>query len=230
MLGKYCELSGKLLTACRILDREGVLDELGHFSVRLPDNPDCLLMNGKVSPGQAGEADLIILDREGRKLAGERDAPKEIPLHLRLYRKNPAVQAVLHTHSPAVLGVSVLGHCLRALENLGATVFGQQAPLFEEYGLVDNDAMGDRIADAMGDVQAIVLKGHGDIVVGESIEEACVFAVWAEKAARLQLQVLSAGEPHWMPEAEVAKVRRQVRDGRAVIRSWNYFNWKWENR
>ena len=61
------ELKEKLITACQILDREGIMDELGHFSVRCPEKGG-VLINGKVSPGQATEKDIVLLDLDGNKL------------------------------------------------------------------------------------------------------------------------------------------------------------------
>ncbi|MCF8094421.1 MAG: class II aldolase/adducin family protein [Desulfobacteraceae bacterium] len=212
-----------LLTACRILDRENILDELGHVSARLPGSDDKILMNGKTSPGCAGESDLVVIDMQGRKIQGENEPVNETPLHLSIYRSRPEIGAIVHSHSPAILGLSVSGHTLRALDNLGAMVFGGQAPFFEEYGLVDNYDMGHRIVEKMNGENIIVLKGHGNIVAGRSIEECCVHAIWAEKAAKLQYQALTIGQPCWMLGRDVAKVRRQVNEGKAFIRSWNYY-------
>ena len=75
-MSAHAELKQKLVTACRILDAEGIMDELGHFSVRTPDGN--ILMNGKVSPGQATEGDMVLLDLEGNKVEGSVEAAKEI--------------------------------------------------------------------------------------------------------------------------------------------------------
>ena len=69
------ELKETLITACRILDREGMMDELGHFSVRCPEKGG-VFINGKVSPGQATEEDIILLDLEGNKLEGDLEAAR----------------------------------------------------------------------------------------------------------------------------------------------------------
>lgn len=219
------ELKQKLVTACRILDKEKIMDELGHFSVRLPDKHR-VLMNGRISPGQAREESLIILDLDGKKIEGELEPPSEIPLHLALYKKREDVMAVAHTHSPTIVTLSITGVKLRAVDNLGATIFGSEVPLYEEYGLVDTFDMGQRIADAMGSHNMIVLKGHGNIVTGKSIEDSCVLAIWAEKSARLQYQAMLIGEPHWYPEKEIGKIQRQVSGGKAYERAWNYYLWK----
>ena len=228
MITSYSELITDLLTACRILDHEGIMDELGHFSVRVPGK-DLVLINGKISPGQATEADIILLDLEGNQLDGRLEAAKEIPLHLSVYQRRPDVMAVAHTHSPTIVALSASGIRLRAMDNLGATAFGKEAPMFEEYGLVDNFDMGHRIVDALGSSGIVVLKGHGDLVTGGSIEETCISAIWAEKAASLQAQAMMLGEPHWLPEAEAERVRDQVIAGKAYLRAWNYFRWRLTN-
>ena len=102
------ELKKKLIIACQILDREGIMDELGHFSVRCPEKGG-VLMNGKVSPGQATEKDLVLLDLDGNKLEGDLEPASESPLHLAVYQKRPDVMAIAHTHSPMVVTLSIAG-------------------------------------------------------------------------------------------------------------------------
>jgi HCOMODA/2-hydroxy-3-carboxy-muconic semialdehyde decarboxylase len=218
-------LKTDIVTACQILEREGILDELGHFSARVPGQ-DRVWMNGKISPGRVTPEDLILLDLEGNKLAGRLPPAKEIPLHLAVYRRRPDVTALAHTHSPTVVALSISGRTLRAVDNLGATTFGAEAPIFGELGLVDNFEMGLRMADALGPAPVLVLKGHGNIVVGHSIPEACVGAIWTEKAARLQYQASLLGTPEYFPADEVAVVRKQVVEGKAFERAWDYYVWR----
>jgi hypothetical protein len=52
-MGAISELKEKLITACRILDKEDIMDELGHFSVRCPEKSG-ILMNGKVHSAGPG--------------------------------------------------------------------------------------------------------------------------------------------------------------------------------
>ena len=219
------ELKQKVVQACRILDEQGIMDELGHFSARLPTE-NLVLMNGKVSPGQATEDDIVILDLQGKKVDGRIEPAKEIPLHLSVYQKRGDVMAIAHTHSPMIVALSIAGVQLKGMDNLGATVFGAGAPLFEECGLVDTFGMGYRIVQTMGSSNMVVLKGHGNIVMGGSVEECCVSAVWAEKAARLLHWAIQVGKPQGYSEEEVRKVREQVIGGKAYQRAWNYYRWK----
>jgi ribulose-5-phosphate 4-epimerase/fuculose-1-phosphate aldolase len=114
-------------------------------------------MNGKISPGQTTEDDIVLLDLHGNKIRGRLDPAKEIRLHLAVYQRRPDVMAVAHTHSPTIVALSVAGIKLQAVDNLGATTFGESVLILEEYGLVDTFEMGHRIVDAMGLLKMIVL-------------------------------------------------------------------------
>jgi len=219
------ELKETLITACHILDEQGMMDELGHFSVRCPEKGG-VLINGKVSPGQATEDDIVLLDLEGNKLEGEREAASESPLHLAVYQRRPDVMAVAHTHSPMTVTLSIAGVALRPVENQGASVFGPSVPVFEHYGLINSFELAHCVADALGDQNLCVLKSHGNIVVGGSVEEVCVWTMWAEKAARYQYQAMLLGEPQWYPEIEIDKMVKQQLEGKGHIRTWNYYKWK----
>jgi ribulose-5-phosphate 4-epimerase/fuculose-1-phosphate aldolase len=223
------ELIETLVKGCRILDAEGIMDELGHLSVRSPEG-NTVLMNGKVSPGQVTPDDIVHLDLNGNKIEGKSEPAKEIPLHLAVYQRRPDVMAVAHTHSPAIVALSIAGVKLQAVDNLGATTFGEAAPLFEEYGLVDTFDMGYRITDMMGSNNVIVLKGHGNLVSGPSIKDACVSAIWAEKSAILQYQSMAVGKPQWYPKKEISKIQEQVSVGKGRDRAWNYYRWRLERR
>jgi ribulose-5-phosphate 4-epimerase/fuculose-1-phosphate aldolase len=218
-------IKADLLTACRILDQQGIMDELGHFSARLPEK-DRVLINGKVSPGQAREEDLVIVDLEGNVIEGTLEPASETPMHLSVFKKRPDVMAVAHTHSPFIILLGTLGIGLRALDNLGASIVTDETPIFDEYGLIDSFAAADRAADVLGGRTVVMLKGHGSLVVGRTIAEACISNIWAEKAARLQYQALLAREPDWYPAADMAKMSRQMAEGKGYLRSWNYYRWK----
>jgi ribulose-5-phosphate 4-epimerase/fuculose-1-phosphate aldolase len=224
-MGAISDLKEVLITACRILDSERVMDELGHFSVRCPEGRG-VYINGKVSPGQATEKDIILLDLDGKKLEGEIEAASESPLHLALYRRRPDIVAIAHTHSPMVVTLSIAGVQMRAVENQGASIIGRSAPVYEKYGLVDSFELGYEVADIMGSHNFCMLKSHGNIVAGESIEEVCVKAIWAEKSARYQYEAMLLGEPHWYPEGELDRIRQQQIKGKGHVRTWNYYKWK----
>jgi len=154
------ELKRQVVKACKILDNEKITDELGHFSTRIPDT-NYILINGKVSPGRATQEDIITVDMDGNKVDGSLEAASETPLHLSIYKKRPDVLAVAHTHSPMVVVLSTLGIKLRPLYNTGASVFSDELPMYEKYGLIDSPEGGDGVAIVLAHHSAVMLKGHG---------------------------------------------------------------------
>ena len=128
------ELRQKVVQACRILDEQGIMDELGHFSARLPKE-NLVLMNGKVSPGQATDDDIVMLDLQGNKIDGRIEPAKETPLHLSVYQKRGDVMAIAHTHSPMIVALSIAGIQMRGMDNLGATVFEPVPPCLRSADL-----------------------------------------------------------------------------------------------
>jgi ribulose-5-phosphate 4-epimerase/fuculose-1-phosphate aldolase len=134
--------------------------------------------------------------------------------------------AIAHTHSPMVVTLSIAGDPLRTVENQGAIIIGSGVPVFEKYGLVDSFELGYEVAEVMGSHNFCVLKSHGNLVAGGSIEEVCVHAIWAEKSAGYQYQAMLLGEPHWYPEEEIEKMIQQQLKGKGHVRTWNYYKWK----
>jgi len=74
--------------------------------------------------------------------------------------------AIAHTHSPMVIILSTLGIGLRPLHNAGASVFSEEIPIYEKYGLINSAETGDEVADLLAHHPSVMLKGHGNVVVG----------------------------------------------------------------
>jgi len=218
------ETKEKLVTACRILDKLNVLDDLGHFSVRCGDGNQ-ILMNPAIAPGQVTIDDLILIGLDGARIEGEKRAERETLLHLAVYQKRPDVMAIVHAHSPMVITLSIAGIKLKAVENMGAIIFPSEVPMFEKYGLVVDMDQAYEVAETMGMNNIVVLRGHGNIVAGASIEEACVIAYYTERCARFQYQAVLIGGAFAFPERDRKKMRKDFANGNAIKRSWNYFEW-----
>src|SRR5512143_567100 len=120
-----------LVTASHILANEGVLDGLGHVSVRHPDNPQHYLMSRSLAPALVAASDIMeydldsnALDRQGRALFLERF------IHGETYKARPDVMAVIHSHSPAVIPFSISQTPLQPVFN-GAAFLAPSAPVFD---------------------------------------------------------------------------------------------------
>ena len=215
-----------LVSAYRILANEGVLDSFGHVSVRHPAAPDRYLMSRALAPGAVTADDIMELDLDGNPVeARGRKVYMERFIHGETYRARPEVNAVVHSHSPAVIPFSVTQVPLRAIFHNGSFL-GDGVPVFEireaagenNTMLVDTPALGAALARSLGSHPVVLMRGHGNTVVGPDLEVAVFRAVYTEVNARLQLQAAILGGPITFLNAYEA-AKPQVTD-----RPWAY--WK----
>jgi ribulose-5-phosphate 4-epimerase/fuculose-1-phosphate aldolase len=220
-----------LATAHRILAAEGVLDYLGHVSVRHPSNPNRYLMPRQVAPALVTAADIVefdldshAIDARGRALFSERY------IHGEIYKARRDVNAVVHSHSPTVVPFSISQVPLRAVHQAGAFL-GAGAPVFDTRGLdsrsasllVRNPALGKALAATLGEKPVALMRGHGDVVVGADLVVAVARAIGTEVNARMQLNAIQLGTPvtYFTPEEAAA-----MENPAAYARGWEL----WESR
>jgi ribulose-5-phosphate 4-epimerase/fuculose-1-phosphate aldolase len=213
----------ELVLANHILFDQGVVDAFGHVSVRHDRAPDRFLLARNMAPGRVTADDIVEFTLDGDPVnAGGREVYLERFIHGEVYRRRPDVVAVVHSHSHAIVPLSVVkGMRLRALFHMAGFV-GQGAPVFEirEAGgdgtdlLISNNALGRALAEHFDGHDIVLMRGHGSTVVGGSIRQAVYRAVYAELNARYQIEAMRLGEVTFLTEAEsracVANVEAQV--------------------
>jgi ribulose-5-phosphate 4-epimerase/fuculose-1-phosphate aldolase len=203
-----------LVAAYRVLANEGVLDSFGHVSMRHPSAPDRYLLSRSLAPGSVTLEDLMEFDLDSRPVDAQgRGIYLERFIHGEIYKARPDVMAVVHSHSPTVIPFSVTQVPLRAIFH-NASFLGDGAPVFEirraageqNNMLVDNGALGAALAQSLGAAPVGLMRGHGNVVVGPSLEVAVFRAVYTEVNARLQIQASILGGPvTYLNEYEAAK-------------------------
>jgi ribulose-5-phosphate 4-epimerase/fuculose-1-phosphate aldolase len=213
----------ELVLANHILFDQGVVDAFGHVSVRHDRAPDRFLLARNMAPGSVAADDIVEFTLDGDPVnAGGRKVYLERFIHGEIYRRRPDVVAVVHSHSHAIVPLSVVkGLRLRALFHMAGFV-GQGAPVFEirEAGgdgtdlLISNNALGRALAEHFDGHDIVLMRGHGSTVIGGSIRQAVYRAVYAELNARYQIEAMRLGEVTFLTEAEsracVANVEAQV--------------------
>ena len=213
------ELKEKLVTACHILDREGIADGYGHISVRVP-GADAFITIANVSPGCVTLERLIMQDFDGNYLGGAETPPNEWPIHACILKVRPDVQSVAHTHSKWSTIFSVLPIKLKPLHHYGKFLSADGPPVYEDVGLVRTVERGNALAAALGDSPAVLMRAHGDAVVGESIEQVVErttrFAMLGEWNHLASLH----GEPKYLSAEELEVYSA---DQRFPMRGWEYF-------
>ena len=219
-----------LVAANHILYHHGVVDGYGHVSFRHPAHPDTFFMAAAVSPGRVSATDLIELDLDGEQVAkGDRPVYSERFIHAEVYRARADVKAVVHSHSPAVIPFSVTDVALRPMIH-NAPFLHPDVPVFDtrhvpgaKSPLVNTQAVGKALAVTLANNNVVLMRGHGDTVVGPDIRETVSRAIYTEVNARLLLQTLSLGRPvNYLDADEAQEMIRAMDSGprHGVDRVW----------
>jgi L-fuculose-phosphate aldolase len=160
----------------------------GHLSGRLPGWERFWMKPAGIGLEEVHEEDLVLLDFEGRILAGQRPRHEEFPIHAEIMRTRPEVMAVVHTHPRHSVALSARGSELRPVGHEGSFFSPPGVPIFDQFtDLVRTREQGQAVAAALGECRAIFLRNHGIAVPGSSVAEACCAAIILERAAEVQL-------------------------------------------
>ena len=198
--GASLQLVDDLVVGNRILANEGVLDGLGHISVRHDQRPDRFLLSRDLAPALVTAADLMEYDLDGNPIdARGRQMYQERFIHTAIYKVRPDVRSVVHAHTPSVLPFADSSIPLRPMYHMAAFL-APGVPLYEirkvegSTGmLVNNARLGAALAQTLGDKAVALMRGHGVVVVGPSIPEAVSRGIFLDVNARVQLQAIALG-------------------------------------
>lgn len=205
-------LRAKLVDAGRVLGMEGHGDYVaGHISVRLPGEPGRFLMKpAGIGIEEMRPDNIITVDLEGRKTDGAMPRHNEVYIHSEVLRARDDVQCVIHSHPMHAVAFSSLGKPLAAVGNSGGYFADGRLPVFSETtDLIVSAERGRAVARCLGGNAALILRNHGIVATGGSIEEAVWTAIKLEKACQLQLLAESAGGPKLLAEGEDLMKKRQ---------------------
>ena len=219
----------ELVTANRILAREGVVDSFGHVSIRHPDRPDRYVLSRARAPECIEVEDLMEfaldgtpMDPAGRKPYAERY------IHGGVYESRPDVRAVVHHHSPSVIPFSVTPAPLSPVMHMCAGI-GTRVPTWDSrtrFGdtnlLVTNLEMARDLASVLGPRPAILMRGHGAVVAGASLREVVFNSIYLQLNADLQMKARALGDVTFLSEGEVAAVLR-TRGSFTFERAWEFW-------
>ena len=206
------ETREKLALACRILGNEGQDDlDLGHLSARVPGFTDRIYMKARgLCLSEIHEEDLVTLDFDYHKLEGKRSPHGELPIHIEIYRQRPDIRCIVHTHPLYATAFAATNQVLRPI-NCEAVLFAKPLPYFDATtDLIVKPEQGRALAEKLGDAKAILMKNHGIVVVGETIETATARAFLLEKTIKTLFVAKVFGEPQWTDDAEAAEKESHI--------------------
>jgi ribulose-5-phosphate 4-epimerase/fuculose-1-phosphate aldolase len=219
-----------LVIANRILAREEVVDAYGHISVRHPERADRFFLSGSRSPELVTLDDIIEYDLDCNPIGQcGRTQYTERPIHGAIYRARPDAISVVHNHAYEVIPFTVAhGIRLRPVLHTAAGL-GAEIPVWDirdRFGdtnlLVTTLAHGKDLADRLGSNSVALMRGHGSVVTGMSIQNAVHTAVYLKVNARLQTEALRmASDIVYLSGGEITEMQKSSASGH--IRAWEYW-------
>jgi ribulose-5-phosphate 4-epimerase/fuculose-1-phosphate aldolase len=182
--------------AFRVFARKGYTEgSAGHISLRDPINPDTFWINPLgVHYALLKASDMVQVDEQGNVIGGSRRAINAagFKIHSAIHKARPDVIAACHTHSIHGKAYSSFGKPLDML-NQDVCIFYKAHSVYDDFGgIVLEDEEGGKIAEALGNNKAVILRNHGLLTVGSTVDEAAYLFTLMERSCEAQLLIDAA--------------------------------------
>jgi ribulose-5-phosphate 4-epimerase/fuculose-1-phosphate aldolase len=226
-----------LVLANHILGQQGIFDGFGHVSVRHARNPNRYLLSRSLAPELVTADDIVELDLESKGLNdGGRAMYLERFIHGAIYKARPEVNAIVHSHSPALVPFSVSSVPLRPVSHTAGFIT-DGVPIFDirkASGITDmlvSDAdRASRLAATLGTQPAALMRGHGVVVVGTSLPIAVGRSIYLELNAKLQTQAIALGGTMTYLDPQEARRVMAAGENGGYLRAWDLWKKKAASR
>ena len=203
----------RLAASFRLFSRFG-FDEgvAGHITARDPELTDHFWVNAFGQHfGEISVSDLILVDHRGETVEGTGPVNRAaFAIHSQIHEARPDVIAAAHAHSIYGKSWASLGRLLDPITQ-DACAFYQDHSLFEEFrGIVYETTEGEQIARTLGTRKAVILRNHGLLTVGRTVDEAVWWFITMERSCQAQLMAEAAGKPILIDHESAALTRSQL--------------------
>lgn len=222
-MSELSELKTKLAMSSRMLFNSGLVDYSGHISVRIPGTDHLLILPHPVSRAMVAPDDMVVTDFDGKVLEGKYKAPSEVYMHARAYKARKDIQSVAHLHNHMVATLSMVDKPFYpASSNPGAFFGPGPLPKYMDPALIHTIEQGDAVAKALGNADALMLRGHGSLVVGQAIEWVFAACVDLEEAAGRFYQASLLGPVMVYSDDETQRTMKGRRKDSVVQKIWDH--------
>lgn len=184
----------------------------GHITVRDPELTDHFWVNPLAMPfSHIRVSDLLLVSHDGTVVEGDRAVnAAAFAIHSQVHLARPDAVGAAHSHSVHGKSLSALGELLEPITQ-EACAFYEDHALFDDYtGVVLDLEEGKRIAHALGNTKGVILRNHGLLTVGTTVESAIWWFIAMERCSQVQLLAKAAGTPVHIDPDQAALTRQQV--------------------
>lgn len=202
--------------AARALGKAGLVHAFGHCSLRL--DRDHFLVCAARPLELVGDAPGTVCPVSGALPDG---VLGEVRVHQQIYARRCDVAAVCRIMPPVLMALSTQG--LVPLPRHGIGAYFSELSLWPDPRLLRDDVAAGKLAEMLGDAPAIVMRGNGAVVVGETMQKAATLAWFLEDAARIEREVRAMGFDPTKGLLDPAEtLARQVWSGQVAERMWDW--------
>ena len=175
--------------ADEIYDKGLVSGKAGNISKRIKGSTGDIVAITPTSKSLSNlsEEEIVLVDMDGNALT-KGNPSSEINMHLEIYKKRPDVNAIVHTHSTYATGFAFSDKKLKKLEGFGQITNPYITQV--EYEKPGSDELAKKAGEGLKSDDVLILKNHGVICVGDSLNEAELLAVFVEETAKTQFVTL----------------------------------------
>jgi len=188
----------RLAAAFRLFSKFGFDQGVaGHITARDPELTDHYWVNPFAKHfSQIKVSDLLLVNSQGEVVEGDWPVNRAaVAIHTAVHAARPDVVAAAHSHSTYGKAWSTLGRLLDPLTQDDCAFYGDHT-LFDDFtGVVLDSSEGERIGQTLGLNKAVILRNHGLLTVGHSVDEAAWWFIAMERACQVQLLAEAAGTP-----------------------------------
>src|SRR5574340_854429 len=223
-MGKESEekLRTEVALCVRMLEYLGLIDFSGHVSCRIPGTDTFYINSWGASRHRLTPADIVKSDLAGRPREEGVILPSEINIHTSVYKFRPDISAVAHLHPPVVTALSAAGKEYVPVMHHGA-IFHAGVSVLDDCTHVNTVEKGDAVATVLGPRRAMIMRGHGAVVVAESVMGLFFGSVYLEDNAKKLAQVyMMGGTPKVLRPDELETTKKIWRQNQ-FDKVWNYY-------
>ena len=196
--GLLDDLKHRVLEVSRgLFENRLVVSTFGVVSTRIPNTDLVLITPTGFSKARLDKDNLIIVDLEANLVRGRFRPSVETPMHTHIHKRRPDLSTVIHTHSPMACAFAAANMEIPCVSAEQAFYLGGRVPLVREYSLPGTTKPNEleNIVEALQNINAVLMRKHGVVVVGKTPEEALDTAIVLEDVATIALHSIALSKP-----------------------------------
>jgi L-fuculose-phosphate aldolase len=220
------QLIEDFITGFAILDADGQNSGIaGHLTARSGENGQLLghqygLAFDEVDAAAVRQTDFSL------QAAKEGLVSPSLAFHVALYKARPDIGAIVHSHPDQVIAFSATGARFEPVYQSALMLYGRVAHYDGYDGIIENEALGQKFAEQLGDGQILLLKNHGLIAVGRSVRHAVCAAVIFHQNCRIHLQAMTTGGASGF--ADTGEAADQLEQAGAFLNQDRIIDMRWD--